>query len=451
MAKEKSTLKFGTILTYGLGGMFPLGFVLCVAGYYLNIFMTDIVGFSATVAAVLYTAIQIIKMVTMAMSGAIVDKFDIKAGKYRTWILISGIALGVSFPLCFLYLNIPTQTYMIVFVLFYVLQSLAYNVSWTAQHAVIAPMSKNSADVVLLNTVSQFAGLFTSVVYMIIGNVLLNKLPTAGTKQMYFGPSAVYGVIIILGSILLYSLCGKYEKNAASDVVKEKKKGMSLGEMLKSFKGPAIPFFCSFTFAAATTGFFNALLAHFATYVLENPNVVNLSLGVTSIAGVLGAILTPMIAKASSRKNVHIVCQIISCIAYVVLALFGKNQVLFIVMRAVATFVGMPSTILMTTMANDIGDQMEMNGEVPPRAFLQSLAGTANRAGLVISAALGSSVLIAIGYSAGVVFTDAMKTALTTYIAALPAGCCALAAIIMLFYKVDEKKIAQWKDQKNQQ
>ena len=62
MAKEKSTLKFGTILAYGLGGMFPLGFVLCVAGYYLNIFMTDIVGFSAAVAAVLYTAIQIIKM-----------------------------------------------------------------------------------------------------------------------------------------------------------------------------------------------------------------------------------------------------------------------------------------------------------------------------------------------------------------------------------------------------
>jgi MFS family permease len=144
-------------------------------------------------------------------------------------------------------------------------------------------------------------------------------------------------------------------------------------------------------------------------------------MGVTSIAGVLGAVLTPMISKSSSRKNVHIVCQVVSCIAYVLLALFGKNQILFIVMRAIATFVGMPSTILMTAMANDIGDQMEMNGEQPPRAFQQSLAGTANRAGLVISAALGSSVLVAIGYEAGVIFTDAMKTSLTTYIAALPA------------------------------
>ncbi|MBR0416257.1 MAG: MFS transporter [Firmicutes bacterium] len=450
MEKEKTSLKIGTILTYGLGGMFPLGFVLCVAGYYLNIFMTDVAGFTAALAAVLYTAIQIIKMVTMAMSGAIVDKYEIKGGKYRTWILISGIVLGISFPLCFLYLDLPVKTYVVIFVLFYVLQSLSYNVSWTAQHAVIAPMSKNSADVVLLNTVSQFAGLFTSVVYMVIGNMLLNGLPTAGTKQMYFGPCAVYGVVIILGSILLYALCGKYEKGGAGEAAKAKQKGMSLGEMLKSFKGPAIPFFLSFTFTAATTGFFNALLAHFATYVLENPNVVTLSLGVTSIAGVLGAVLTPMIAKSSSRKNVHIACQIISCIAYVVLALFGKNQVLFIVMRAVATFVGMPSTILMTAMANDIGDHMEMNGEVPPRAFLQSLAGTANRAGLVISAALGSSVLVAIGYSAGAVFTDAMKTSLTTFIAALPAGCCALAAIIMLFYRVDEKKIAQYKASKNQ-
>ncbi len=450
MEKEKSTLKVGTILGYGLGGMFPLGFVLCVAGYYLNIFMTDIVGFSAALAAVLYTSIQIIKMITMAMSGAIVDKYEMKNGKYRTWILISGIALGIAFPLCFLYLNIPTSTYMIIFVIFYIFQSLAYNVSWTAQHAVIAPMSKNGADVVLLNTVSQFAGLFTSVVYMIVGNALLNVPAWAGSKQMYFGPCVIYGIVIILGSIFLYALCGKYEKGAVSAGTKEKKKGMSLGEMLKSFKGPAIPFFFSFTFTAATTGFFNALLAHFATYVLENPNVVTLSMGVTSIAGVLGAVLTPMISKSSSRKNVHIVCQIISCIAYVVLALFGKNQILFIIMRAVATFVGMPSTILMTAMANDIGDQMEMNGEEPPRAFLQSLAGTANRAGLVISAALGSSVLVTIGYVAGKVFTDAMKTSLTTYIAALPAGCCLLAALLMLFYKVDEKAIARYKAAKNQ-
>ena len=449
MNKEKSTLSFKTILGYGLGGMFPLGFVLCMANY-LNLFMTDVVGFSAAMAAVLYTAIQIIKMVTMAVSGAIVDKFDIKAGKYRTWILISGILLGISFPLCFLYLDIPTGVYVAVFVIFYVIQSLCYNVSWTAQHAVIAPMSKNNADVVLLNTVSQFGGLFTSVVWMIVGTALFNVPAWAASKQAYFAPCCIYGVVIILGSVLLYFLCGKFEKSAAKTEAKEKQKGMSLGEMLKSFKGPAVPFFFSYTFTAATTGFITALLGHFATYVLENPNVVALSLSVTSICGILGCVLTPMMSKKMTKKNIHITAQIVSGVCYLLLALLGRSQGLFILLRGIATFVGMPSTIVMTAIANDMGDNMEMNGETPPRAFLQSLAGTANRAGLVISAAIGTSCLAAIGYEAGCVFTAEMKSALTTIIAALPAGCCILAAVIMLFYKVDEKKIAAWKAEKQE-
>jgi len=445
MAKEKSTFKFGTILGYGLGGMFPLGFVLCLANY-LNIFMTDFAGFSAALTAVLYTAIQIIKMVTMALSGAVVDKWEMKAGKYRTWVLIGGIVLGISFPVCFLYLDVAPAVYTAIFIAAYVVQSFAYNVAWTAQHAVIAPMSKNNSDVVLLNTVSQFAGLFTSVVFMIVGTMLFKVWD--GTKQMYFWPCVIYGVVIILGSILLYAMCGKYEKGAAAGEKKAAQKGMSLGEMLKCFKGSTIPFFFSYTFTAATTGFISALLAHFATYVLGNPNVVALSGGATAICGVLGCVLTPMMTKKLTKKNIHIVSQIVSCIAYIALALFGKSAGLFIALRGLATFVSIPSTIVMTALANDIGDDMEMNGEVAPRAFLQSLAGTANRAGLVIAAAVGSSVLVAIGYTAGCVWTDAMKSTMTLAIAALPAGCAALAAIIMFFYKIDEKKIAEWKANK---
>lgn len=443
MEKEKSTFKFGTIAGYGLGGMFPLGFVLCLANY-LNLFLTDYAKFPVALAATIYTAIQIIKMITMAISGVIVDKFDIKAGKYRTWILISGIALGISFPLCFYVFKVPTGTYVVLILVFYFIQSLAYNVSWTAQHAVIAPMSKNNSDVVLLNTVSQFAGLFTSVIYMVSGAVFAQW---KDQENYYFVQALVFGVIIILGSILLYAMCGKYEKGSSAQTA-QKQKGMSFGEMLKAFKGPAIPFFFSYTFTAATTGFIQALLGHFATYVLGNTDVVALSGGATAICGVLGCVLTPMMTKKLTKKNIHIVSQIVSCIAYILLVILGKNATLFIVMRGLATFVGMPSTIVMTAIANDLGDQMEMEGKEAPRAFLQSLAGTANRAGLVISAAIGTSILGVIGYEVGVVFTDAMKSALTFWIAALPAGCCAIAAIIMIFCKTDEKAIAAWKANK---
>lgn len=445
MEKEKSTLKFGTIAGYGLGGMFPIGFVLCLAPYILNFLIQ--VGFDTITAGAIYTAIQIIKMVTMAMSGAIVDKFNIKAGKYRTWILIANIALAVSFPINWIVLKVDLKVYLVVIIVSYFIQSLAYNVSWTAQHAVIAPMSKNNADVVLLNTVSQFGGLFTSVIYMVSGAVFA---AWKADDDYIFKQALVFSAVILIGGIGLYAMCGKYEKGSQQEAkAGEKEKGMSLGEMLKAFKGPAVPFFFSYTFTAATTGLISTLLDIYCINVLENPDATAIAQGATAIFGVLGCVLTPMMSKKLTKKNIHIVAQIVSCIAYVVLALLGKNTILFVVLRGLATFVGMPSTIVMTAIANDLGDQMEMEGKEAPRAFLQSLAGTANRAGLVIATPIGTAILAMIGYvDKDTVFTAAMKGQFTIWIAALPAACCLIAALLMLLCKTDEKAIAEWKKSK---
>ncbi|MBQ7736351.1 MAG: MFS transporter [Oscillospiraceae bacterium] len=447
MEKEKTTLKAKEILGYGIGGMFPYGFVLCVTGYYLLIFMTDIAGFPTALAAGLYTAIQIIKLITMAVSGVIVDKVNFKGGKYCTWILIAGIGLGISFPLCFLYLALPTTAYAALFMVVYTIQTLCYNVGWTAQRAIIGPMSKNNADVVTLNTAAQFSGLFTSVVYGIVGNAVLGIALWKNTKQLYAGASAVYGVVIILGSILLYSMCKKYE--AGETKAAEKQKSIGFGEMLKSFKGPAIPFFFSYTFTAATTGFFQALLAYYTTYVLNDPKATAIALSATAIFGVLGCVLTPMMSKKMTKKGIHITSQLVSAVGYVALALFGKTAAVFIIIRAIITFVGMPSTIVMNALANDIGDKIEMEGGTAPRAFLQSLAGTSNRAGLVISSAIASFSLAAIGYHEGVTFTPAMTRSLVMLIAAVPGIACLLAAVCMFFYHVDEKELAAYHASKN--
>lgn len=101
MEKEKRTLKFSEIFGFGAGGMFTYGFQLMITGYYLLYYMTDIAGFSTVLAASLYSTIQIIKMVTMLFSGVIIDAINFRSGKYRTWVLVSGIGLGLFFPSAF--------------------------------------------------------------------------------------------------------------------------------------------------------------------------------------------------------------------------------------------------------------------------------------------------------------------------------------------------------------
>ncbi len=90
-------------------------------------------------------------------------------GKYRTWVLVSGIGLGLFFPLSFFYYPLPQSVYVVVFMIIYTLQTLFYNVGWTAMRAVIGKVAKNKADVVALNTSAQSAGTISSILYGYIG------------------------------------------------------------------------------------------------------------------------------------------------------------------------------------------------------------------------------------------------------------------------------------------
>lgn len=448
MKKEKGTLKWSEILGYGAGGMFAYGFQLCVTGYFLMIFMTDIAGFSTALAATLNTAIQVIKMVTMVFSGVIIDKINFRSGKYRTWILICGIGLGIFFPLSFVYFPLPTTTYALVFLVIYSLQTLFYNMGWTAQRAIIGKMARNNSDVVMLNTTAQFAGVFSSVVFGIIGYPLMDLALWADTKQIYGGSSAIYGIIIIIGAILLYRMCGKYETTADTAQAK-KKESVSFLQMLSALKGPMIPFFLGYSFNAAQTGFFNTLLVYYTTYVLNDPATAAAAVGAISIMGVVGCLIAPALTKRFTKKAIFVATQVICAVGYLGLAFFGSTSIGFIGIRAIITFVGMPSSILMGALCNDIGDCLEMKGEVAPRAFLQGLAGSTTRVGLVVSTAIASFALAAIGYTEGVVFTQSMIDAMVVLIAVLPGATCALSAVSMLFYKVDEKEIATYHSTKN--
>ena len=357
MEKEKRTLKFSEIFGFGAGGMFTYGFQLMITGYYLLYYMTDIAGFSTVLAASLYSTIQIIKMVTMLFSGVIIDAINFRSGKYRTWVLVSGIGLGLFFPLSFFYYPLPQSVYVVVFMIIYTLQTLFYNVGWTAMRAVIGKVAKNKADVVALNTSAQSAGTISSILYGYIGYPILGIALWAGTKQAYGCASAIYGLTIILGAIYMFCAFGKYE-HQADEAAPVKKQRTGFFEMFKALKGPMVPFFCSYSFSAASVGFFMTLLVYYTTYVLNDPAAAAKSLSWNAIVGLIGCLITPWLTKRLSKKAIHVGGMILSAVGYVALALFGSKALPFIAIRAAINLVGCPSTCVMSDVCNDIGDNI---------------------------------------------------------------------------------------------
>lgn len=447
MEKEKRTLKFSEIFGFGAGGMFTYGFQLMITGYYLLYYMTDIAGFSTVLAASLYSTIQIIKMVTMLFSGVIIDAINFRSGKYRTWVLVSGIGLGLFFPLSFFYYPLPQSVYVVVFMIIYTLQTLFYNVGWTAMRAVIGKVAKNKADVVALNTSAQSAGTISSILYGYIGYPILGIALWAGTKQAYGCASAIYGLTIILGAIYMFCAFGKYE-HQADEAAPVKKQRTGFFEMFKALKGPMVPFFCSYSLSAASVGFFMTLLVYYTTYVLNDPAAAAKSLSWNAIVGLIGCLITPWLTKRLSKKAIHVGGMILSAVGYVALALFGSKALPFIAIRAAINLVGCPSTCVMSALCNDIGDNIEMQGKEAPRAFLQGLTGATTRVGLILSSSISAFSMAAIGYVPGMEFTPELIQKMVILIAVIPAVVCAVAGACMIFYRLDEKQIAEYNAKK---
>ena len=452
VVKAKSTLKLSEKLGYGGGGLFVYCFYLQFQAYYMMIFLTDVLGFNAYIAATIYTATQIIKVITMIVGGTVIDSTNLKLGKYRSWILIGAILVSIFSVLMFWKFNIPTVAAVALFVIVYIIQSFGYNIMWTANRAMVGPMSKTSDDAVSLAGVAQAASTLGGIVYGLIGVPLLTAFSSTG--QGYGLTEMVYSVLILLGTAVMMAVTKKYDRPQTekdADVVKSSKKAgrVSFGTMLKSLRGPMIPYFFAFTLGTAQQGFFFALLTYFTTYVLNNPQVMGYALTCYSVAGFFGALLARPLCAKFNKKAVYIAATAASAVLYFLIRVIGGQAAGFLVIYTCIGFIGSFAGVLLPAFANDLADYQEMKtGEASARAFVQSIAGVTIRLGGLISTSIAAFGLASIGYQKGVEMTDSMLSSITNLMAVGPALFCAAAVIVFLFYHVSESELDEFRAKK---
>ncbi len=449
--ENKLTLSPGALAGYFLGGMFPCGWVLVITGYYLMAFMTECLHLDTTIAATAYSAVQWWKLIGMVLSGFFIDGIALKSGRYRGWNLIMGIVMGISFPLAFMDFGIKNQATaaIVVFVLEAVLM-LAYNVYWTALRTLPAKMGKTSQDINWLNVMSAAAGATPSLLWGLISAGLLAWASAKfGESNRFMGICLIFGAVIIICAVIMFNVAKKYDgpENAVSKdaMAGQKQKNVGLIEILKNLSGPMIPYFISQTLASAEAGFFNTLLVYYCTYVLKNPNISAKILMVQSLISLLGSFLVPSLTKFLTKKASHILAHGVYAVCYVVLGIFGTSVAVFYAVRILMSVVGCVTNVVMYGFPLDIADYNEMKGLDPKRGILTAIGGTTIRLGFAASTTIASFGLAAIGYQNGVPVDAAMEKKIVLLFVGGPAILAALSALIMLFYKVDEREIDRYR------
>ena len=447
--KSKRTLSWPTIFGYSTGGMFALIITANYISYMLMPFLTESAGFSTVVAASISSGANIVKLISMLLSGMIIDGINMKWGKYRSWVLIGGFVMLATTGLVFTNFHLNEGLYAIVFLIIFFINQTGYNIAWTGGRALVGPMSKTSEDGVLLTSGAQIGSSAGGVVYGMVSTAVIALFVNAVSP--YAGPGWCFSVVTVLGCLLLFFIARKYDApqpRAASDGLSKKEKGVSIGEMLRSLKGQGLIFFIGTTFGNIQTGFFMTLLYYFTTFVLNDPAALGLAVTFSSIGGFVGAFFAPILCKKMSKKTIYIWAHYISAALYIAMFLFGSSSIPFLIIRTLIGFVGTFAGVTLPALGNDLADYNEMKGESKARAFVQSMIGTSIRAGTLISGAVAAFGLAAVGYVAGVAPTQSVLTGISALMGIAPAIVCVIAAIIIGFFKVSEEELDAYRKEK---
>ncbi len=432
----QATIKWGTVYGYGFFGQACRSAYLSFQAYYLLFFLTDGLGLNTYVAATIYTVTQWIKVVTMVGAGVLIDGVPLKGGKFRPWMKYMSFVLLFAFGFMWFDFGLPQAASIIIFLILFTLDMLSYNTIWVSTRGIMGLMSKNSAD---SGRLAQGTQVSSSIVGLVNGMfyVAVVAYCTEHFKQGYSVAGFLFAGIIFICMIPFLKITKPYDTVSGTGSSQKAEK-VSFIQMLKSMRGPMIPYFICHTLSSAREGFFYALLTYYTTYVLNNKMVMGYAATAQSLGGLIGALAIPWVKKTFGMKKSTIYSLILSGLLYSLIAVFGNTALGYISIRFVLALITGCTSAFGIIQANDIADWEEMRGEVPARGFIQSLAGTTVRAGGVLGSMISSFGFAALGYQTGTVPTETVLNGMVKLLAFGPMVVSVIAGLSFILYNVDE-------------
>lgn len=433
MAAQKKTIS--KLFAYGYGlGEFGFTFFNFLVAYYLMYYLTDVLCLPMLTAATIYAAVQWVEVATMLASGIVIDKAQLKGGKYRPWIMLGSIVCAVGTFIFFKDFHLNTTLSAIVFTVAYFFCYCGYNTMWVAYRSLLGPLCKSAKDSVVITTSASQMSSVAGLIFSAIGAKLLYAF--ANIRTGYTVSALAYGCVMILCMMIVAHLVKPYDQ---PEPVKEETQ-VTIKELLRSIDRNTIVFFLAVTFREAVQTIFPTLLVYYFTYTMEHPEWMSVYITTITITTLVGYSFADKLAVRFGKRTMFLVSSLISCAA---LAAINLTTTLtgFLALIVLYMFCAIFSGSMIPAFMNDISVFNEATNGLRGHAFHAAIGGGAIRLSQVVGGALASFGLLSIGYSG--------SGAMSVSIASKVRGLMTWGSVVMIlistcifwFYRLDDQTL----------
>lgn len=391
-AKPKSGTDFrtGKLERYSYGFYFfgQLIYYAIVMGF-LQLYMTES-GIPANLVGTIFIIAKIWDAVNDPLFGVIVDKTNLKSGKYIPWVRLSTFLIPVATIFLFsVPMDVSVQVKAIWVTAGYVLWDTSYTMCDVPIFALATSMTDNLKERNWLFLANRF--------FMFVGSLLTTIL-----VPLLF-PNIGWTATIIIMSVMALATMLPISFKARERYFVDDEKNPTIGQLFRYIgKNKYLLIFNGALILASLSNTSGAVSNYVAIYCLGSTKWISILGLVASLPMLLSILLTQQIIRKVDKFTVFLICQAVNMLLCVVLFFVGySNITLFLGIIALRSVFGSAGTVLLVLFTADCAEYGHFVTGERAQGMAFSVQTFTAKITAALSSAIGMFMLGAVGFVEG--------------------------------------------------
>ncbi|MBP1755948.1 MAG: galactose permease [Firmicutes bacterium] len=398
---------------------------------FLTYFYTEFVGLTLADTAVLLLLAKVWDAINDPIMGAIVDKCNLKKGKFLPWLKVATYILPLSLFLMFINVQGPYILKLIYAYLTYLIFDMVYTISDSPLFSLSTVMTSNPYERDKLMAYGRLAAAVAAITSAVFMSLKVN-----------IGWTWTVGVYCLLSYIVMFPL----QFTAKERVKYQNSEDITFLKIFKYlFSNKYLLIYFIGFLGIEITNTLQIIAVYFANSNLGDETMVMVIMAVVIVPVILVAPFLPMLIKKFGKKKITIECSVIAILLSIVQYFTGyENLTLFLAVAAVRiTFMQIPLMLYGMFTADCIEYGAYKTGErIASMAF--SLQTFMTKLGGALANTLCLVLLAVFGYVEKAPQQNATAIeGIWVIFCIIPIFGYLVMIVIMAFYKLDEKEVAR--------
>jgi len=450
---------------YGFGDMASSMFWK-IFGMYSLFFYTDVFGITAAAAGTMFLVARVWDSFFDLFVGIAADRTKTRWGRYRPYILYFAIPFAVMGAITFYVPDFASTGKLVYAYVTYSLMMIVYSLINVPYASLLGVMSGNPRERNILSSYRMSFAFIGSFITFMLLQPLINSYNNAFDTTTLSGSQELASSTISTGAIgwtlgvatigiictVLFFLCFKWTRERVEPI--DDKQDTSVKNDLKMLMKNSPWWILVATGLAALL--FNAIrdgvaIYYFKDYVKLSYTTPFTGWDATTIyflvgqaCNLVGVILAPVLSAKYGKRRTYIIAMFFAAVLSVVFFFIPNHFGWILLLQAlISLFAGYVLPLLWSMFA-DIVDYQEYRFGRRASGLIFSSSSMSQKLGWALGAAMTGWVLFLFKYNPDIIAQNA-ETILgeRLMISIIPAVCCILALVGMIFYPLTDKKVVE--------